>query len=315
MRKSRVGTITVATLGVAVSMGWAIAAGAQGDPPPERGEWLEVTTTWDGDTWDVNSPNGYEIIGFDSSWDWPNYPQWQKEAAFDGDFGNFAHPESGDVPVWAGLDFGQGVRKEITGVRYAPREDFEERGVGATIQGANEPDLSDAVVLYTNEEERPSGEWTTFEIDHNDGFRFVFYEGDPDIGTTEVAALEFYGQPWIVEAAPQSYARLEPGESSELGPVLLYEDYENEATFQWYFEGEELQGETGPGLFIDDATVDDAGTYAVVVNHPDRDEPQEFDISVRVFEAQAPAAGVMGLGMLTLALAGSAAYGIRRMRK
>ena len=300
----------IVTAGLAIGLCLAWSADAQ----PQRGEWLEVTTEWDGDTWHVDSPHGYEIIGFDSSWDWPNFPHWQKEAAFDGDFGNFAHPESGDIPVWVGLDLGEGVRKEITGVRYAPRDGFEERGLGATIKGANEPDLSDAVVLYTNEQERPSGEWTTFEIDHPEGFRFVFYEGDPAAGTTEVAALEFYGLTPVVEVAPRRHVVVAPGGQTELGPVLIHEDYEADATFEWFFEGELLEGETGAGLMIDDATVEQDGTYTVVVRHPDFEDPvAEFDIVVRVFEAQAPVAGVLGLGVLAGALA--LLGGMRRTRK
>ncbi|MFP4193108.1 MAG: LamG domain-containing protein [Candidatus Hydrogenedentota bacterium] len=114
-----------------------------------------------------------------------------------------------------------------------------------------------------------------------------------------------------IEVAPDPRVFVAPEGSTEFGPVQLHEDYEEEATFQWYFEDEELEGETGDGFFIDETTVEQAGTYTVVVNHPDFEIPQEFDIELRVEEVQAPAAGVLGLGMLTLALAGSAAYGIR----
>ena len=121
----------------------------------------------------------------------------------------------------------------------------------------------------------------------------------------------------VVDVEPDPTITVAPDGETELGPVLLHEDYEDDATFQWYFEGEELEGETGSGLFIDAATVEQAGIYTVIVNHPDFDDPiAEYDIELRVQEVHAPAAGVLGLGVLAgaLALAGGAAHSIRRMR-
>ena len=112
--------------------------------------------------------------------------------------------------------------------------------------------------------------------------------------------------PQIVETAPLSQVIVSPGGSGELGPVLLFGEYEADATFQWFKNGDELAGQTGPGLLIDNANIQDhAGTYTVRVNHPDLDEPLEFDVVVRVTEAGVPAAGVAGLlaagGLIALA--------------
>ncbi|MFP4193100.1 MAG: right-handed parallel beta-helix repeat-containing protein [Candidatus Hydrogenedentota bacterium] len=98
-----------------------------------------------------------------------------------------------------------------------------------------------------------------------------------------------------IEVAPDTRVFVEPEGSTQLGPVLLREEFEEDATFQWLFEGEELEDETGDGLSIDEATVEQAGTYTVMVDHPDLDAPQEFDIELRVEEVQAPAAGLLGL--------------------
>ena len=314
----------MAAAGLATGLCLAWSADAQ----PQRGEWLEVTANYVDGEWEVDSPEGYTIIGFDGFW--AANDDWSREAAFDGDFGNFAHTPDGSL-LWVGLDLGEGRQKEITGIRMSPRDGFANRAVGATIYGANEfdadaydptpgsgsDDRGDAVALVTIEAEPTPGEWNTFDIDEARSFRYVFYEASADVHDnhhTDLAVIEFYGLTPVVEVAPRSYVVVAPGGQTELGPVLLHEDYEADATFEWFFEGELLEGETGPGLLIDEATVEQDGTYTVVVRHPDFDDPvAEFDIVVRVFEAQAPAAGVLGLGALAGALA--LLGGMRRMRR
>ncbi len=156
-------------------------------------------------------------------------------------------------------------------------------------------------------------------LDEGDGTSVNDLSGRGNNGTitgaewVEVDALPFTHQ--IVEMPPSPRVSISPGGSGELGPVLLHEDYEADATFQWYFDGEELDGETSAGLFIDDALVEQAGTYTVVVNHPDLDQPVEFDILVRVFEAQAPAAGLAGLAAAGGLLVFSGAASVRRKRR
>ncbi|MFP4173859.1 MAG: LamG domain-containing protein [Candidatus Hydrogenedentota bacterium] len=135
-----------------------------------------------------------------------------------------------------------------------------------------------------------------------------------DVTGSFVDNPEWQGESAFVDSSPALNPLVAPGDSADLGPVLIHEDFEEEATYQWYFEGEELEDETGNGVFIDEATVDQAGNYSVVVSHPDFAYPiAEYDMSLRVQEAQSPAAGALGLGALAGALA--LLGGIRRMRR
>ena len=187
--------------GLAVCMSHAAA----GEAPETVDELVDMLTSGDG--WTVDSPHGYEIIGFEGYYGANS--DWSVEAAFDGDLSNYAHSPDGGPMLWAGLDLGEDAAKRITGIRYAPREGYEERGVGATIYGANDfdpeafdptpnddPNRGDAVPLMTIEEPQPGGEWTTFDIDHEGTFRYVFYEADPDVDENlhiDLAGIEFYG--------------------------------------------------------------------------------------------------------------------------
>jgi len=187
--------------GLAVCMSHAAA----GEAPETVDELVDMLTSGDG--WTVDSPHGYEIIGFEGYYGANS--DWSVEAAFDGDLSNYAHSPDGGPMLWAGLDLGEDAAKRITGIRYAPREGYEERGVGATIYGANDfdpeafdptpnddPNRGDAVPLMTIEEPQPGGEWTTFDIDHEGTFRYVFYEADPDVDENlhiDLAGIEFHG--------------------------------------------------------------------------------------------------------------------------
>ncbi len=307
--------------GAALGLGAAACMSAVAQP--ERGEWLEVSATFDGDTetWSVDSPDGYTIIGFDGSWD--GNLDWTPEAAFDGDFGNFAHTPDGSL-LWVGLDLGPDTQKEITGIRIAPRDGFEERAVGATIYGANvfNPDLydptpgsdfddrGDAVPLLTIEEAPPSGEWTTFDIDHAEGFRFVFYEASPDVHDsfhTDLAGIEFYGQD-IVSVSVTGPALAQAGAT-----VTLTADVQNaagEVSYQWLRDGEEIGGATESTYVIADVSQADEGAYAVRVT----DDETEITSAARSLSVgeNVPAAGGLALTALT-ALFGAA--GVWRLRK
>ncbi len=116
----------------------------------------------------------------------------------------------------------------------------------------------------------------------------------------------------LIETDPSTLVFVAPEGSTRLGPVLLHEEFEADATFRWYFEGEEIEDEINNYLDIDDATVEQAGTYTVVVEHPDFDVPQEFEIVLRVEEVQAPAAGLAGLAAAGGAIA---LMGLARMRR
>ncbi len=202
-------TNSLHTLLAVIGFGLAACAGqgVMADTPETVEDLVAMLSSGTGHHWEVDSPHGYRIIGFEGYWS--NNPDWSVEAAFDGDLGNFAHPPSGGPLLWVGLDLGDGEAKRITGIRYAPRQGYEERGVGATIHGANDfdpeafdptpnddPNRGDAVPLMTIEEPQPGGEWTSFDIDHEGTFRYVFYEADPAVDDSlhiDLAGIEFYG--------------------------------------------------------------------------------------------------------------------------
>ncbi|MFP4173924.1 MAG: hypothetical protein ACLFV4_13545, partial [Candidatus Hydrogenedentota bacterium] len=241
-----------------LALGFSLAvcmSQAAGEAPETVDELVDMLTSGDG--WNVDSPHGYEIIGFDGYYE--ANPDWSVEAAFDGDLGNFAHSPDGGPLLWAGLDLGEGEAKRITGIRYAPREGYEERGVGATIYGANDfdpgafdptpngdPNRGDAVPLMTIEEEQPGGEWTSFDIDHEGTFRYVFYEADPEVDDSlhiDLAGIEFYGASedqeegeWLevtTEFAEEANQRMEAREHAHkfgpeaVAPVAALFDHEN----------------------------------------------------------------------------------------
>lgn len=247
--------MNVGVLALGFSLAVCMGQAAVGEAPETVDELVEMLTSGDG--WNVDSPHGYEIIGFDGYYG--ANPDWSVEAAFDGDLNNFAHSPDGGPLLWAGLDLGEGEAKRITGIRYAPREGYEERGVGATIYGANEfdpeafdptpngdPNRGDAVPLMTIEEPQPGGEWTTFDIDHEGTFRYVFYEADPDVDDNlhiDLAGIEFRGASedqeegeWLevtAEFAADADLRLEAREHAAkfgpeaVAPVAALFDHEN----------------------------------------------------------------------------------------
>lgn len=96
---------------------------------------------------------------------------------------------------WVGLDFGVGVSDVITRVNYCPRSGFESRMVGGLIQGANQPDFSDAVTLFTITTQPATGVFTTAHVNNAAGFRYVRYLS-PNNGFGNVAELQFYGYPF-----------------------------------------------------------------------------------------------------------------------
>jgi len=144
---------------------------------------------------------------------------------------------------------------------------------------------------------------------------FRLQPGSPAIGAADdEGILGARGLPGTgidgVDAAPAPNVFVAPGGDTELGPVLIHEDFEDEVEFQWYFEGDPLEGEIDAGLLLDDVTEDDAGTYTVVVSHDDFEEEFEIELSIR--EVHAPAAGLAGL---TAAGGAMALMGLARIRR
>lgn len=112
-----------------------------------------------------------------------------KNNVFDGDFETYfaSYDRSG---TWVGLDLGKNhvIRK----VGYSPRITQEHRVQLAVIQGANEPDFSDAIPIHMIKNSAESGKMHYGEIDCSRGFRYVRYVSPNDV-RCNLAELEFYG--------------------------------------------------------------------------------------------------------------------------
>ena len=124
-----------------------------------------------------------------------NIPANAKEAAMDWSTNTFfdAPDASGD---WVGLDLGYSLRASIVGVGYCPRPEtggsnFSARMIGAIFQGANLPDFSDAVNLFTVTSASPSGVFTLQAVTNATTFRYVRYLSATN-GFCNVAELEFF---------------------------------------------------------------------------------------------------------------------------
>jgi hypothetical protein len=93
------------------------------------------------------------------------------------------------------------------------------------------------------------------------------------------------------------------------------------SSYQWYKDGEALEGETGTELALIGVTVDDSGEYSVVVD----DGEGGGDAAYALFESRghtvmvfpvggAPLAGGLGLGLLVGACALAGVVSIRRKK-
>lgn len=113
-----------------------------------------------------------------------------KQMAFDGNFNTFfaSYNRSG---TWVGLDLGE--KHVITKVGYAPRAEMSRRVELAVIEGANEPDFSDAMPIHLIKSSAPEGRMTYAEVNCSRGFRYVRYVG-PNDARCNLAELEFYGK-------------------------------------------------------------------------------------------------------------------------
>lgn len=116
-----------------------------------------------------------------------------KEAAIDGDTSTFfdAPTTSG---AWVGVDLGSNTSGRLAKVRYVPRSGYAGRMVGGMFQGANQPDFSDAVTLFTISATPVDGAYASQEITDTGSYRYLRYIG-PANGNCNVAELEFYNAP------------------------------------------------------------------------------------------------------------------------
>ncbi len=132
-----------------------------------------------------------------------------KDHVFDGNLGTYFDAPTADG--WAGYDFG-GETYRITQVRYCPRNGYPARMVGGTFQGANSPDFSDALDLFTITETPLEGVMTEQVISETTDFRYVRYLA-PAGGYGNVSEVEFYGvnSSLLSEGQPVSASSYEAG--------------------------------------------------------------------------------------------------------
>src|SRR5208282_5767585 len=82
---------------------------------------------------------------------------------------------------WVGLDLGSSLKTNLVKIGYYPRIDsainsnFSGRMVGGIFQGANSPDFSDAVNLFTITSAPAQGVMTLQTITNTTAFRYVRY--------------------------------------------------------------------------------------------------------------------------------------------
>ena len=112
-----------------------------------------------------------------------------KENAFDGKFDTFfaSYDRSG---TWVGLDLG--TKHVINKVGFSPRITQEHRVQLAIIEGANEPDFSDAMPIHMIKDSAPSNVMNYEDVECSRGFRYVRYV-TPNDSRCNIAELEFYG--------------------------------------------------------------------------------------------------------------------------
>lgn len=112
-----------------------------------------------------------------------------KENVFDGNFDTYfaSYDRSG---TWVGLDLGS--KHVINRIGYSPRITQEHRVQLAVIEGANEPDFSDAIPVHMIKDRADSRVMTYEDVNCSRGFRYVRYVSPNDV-RCNLAELEFYG--------------------------------------------------------------------------------------------------------------------------
>lgn len=134
-----------------------------------------------------------EVIGTRYSVDYNNSSKSEsvntKDCVFDGNFDTFfaSYDRSN---TWVGLDLGD--KYVITKVGYSPRLSQPGRVELALIEGANNPDFSDALPIHIIKEPAAEYVMTYADVRCSRGFRYVRYV-TPNDCRCNLAELEFYG--------------------------------------------------------------------------------------------------------------------------
>ena len=112
-----------------------------------------------------------------------------KNNVFDGNFDTYfaSYDRS---RTWVGLDLGE--KHVITKVGYSPRKTQGGRVELAVIEGANEPDFSDALPIFMIKSAASEGVMHYGQVDCSRGFRYVRYVSPHDV-RCNLAELEFHG--------------------------------------------------------------------------------------------------------------------------
>lgn len=112
-----------------------------------------------------------------------------KNNVFDGNFDTYfaSYDRSGS---WVGLDLGS--KHVITKIGYSPRITQSHRVELAMIEGANNPDFSDALPIHMIKQSAPERQMTYEQTGCSRGFRYVRYVSPNDV-RCNLAELEFYG--------------------------------------------------------------------------------------------------------------------------
>ena len=112
-----------------------------------------------------------------------------KNNVFDGNFDTyFASYDRSST--WVGLDLGS--KHVITKIGYSPRITQSHRVELAMIEGANNPDFSDALPIHMIKQSAPERQMTYEQTSCSRGFRYVRYVSPNDV-RCNLAELEFYG--------------------------------------------------------------------------------------------------------------------------
>lgn len=126
---------------------------------------------------------------FGHSGSWSNNPATMISAAVDGNLNTYV--DAATATGYVGYDLGEGKAAILKSVRYAPRNGNAARMVGGQIRGANDPSLSDNVVLYTITTAPPNGVYTEAPVTTTNGYRYIYYYSPA--GYCNIAEIEFYG--------------------------------------------------------------------------------------------------------------------------
>ncbi len=150
----------------------------QPEEPEVPGEVSKLTGTVIGTSMSVNYDTGQSSTTVNT-----------RDNVFDGNYDTFfaSYDRS---RTWVGLDLG--TKHVITKVGYSPRISQEGRVELALIEGANQPDFSDALPLAIIKQKGIARQMSYIDINFSRGVRYVRYVG-PNNARCNLSELEFYG--------------------------------------------------------------------------------------------------------------------------